>query len=200
MKTLGLLAVFVALSGCTHAKPRAPEPVAAVSGSDTEETQATPRVEIRDFPYAPTLAIVAWSEDDAAAGLRAMLRRDGSLVRDHQFYISTSVLGNFNPFAIAATNRPPSGRYVQTLVPAGRALEVLGSARDEYFCDGGGKTCSPYESFRVRVPDSLLRANRDSITVRLYGVGSEFVISVNRAVIDPYLAAVDSVSAALRKK
>jgi hypothetical protein len=52
----------------------------------------------------------------------------------------------------------------------------------------------------VRVPDSVLRANRDSLAVRFYGsAGSELIITVYRDLIDPYLATVDSLSAALRK-
>ena len=46
----------------------------------------------------------------------------------------------------------------------------------------------------------MLRANRDSVSIRLYGRGgAEMIVTIRRDVIDPYLRTVDSVSAALRK-
>ena len=64
----------------------------------------------------------------------------------------------------------------------------------------GWPKCSPLMVRTVRVPDDLLRANRDSLAVRFYGrAGSELIIAIHRDLIDSYLQKFDSVSAALRK-
>jgi hypothetical protein len=45
----------------------------------------------------------------------------------------------------------------------------------------------------------MLRSNRDSIAVRLYGRGdAEMILTARRDLIDAYLSTVDSLAAALR--
>jgi hypothetical protein len=47
----------------------------------------------------------------------------------------------------------------------------------------------------------MLRANRDSVAIRLYTRGGmETIVTLRRDLIDPYLAKVDSVSAALHNR
>jgi hypothetical protein len=52
----------------------------------------------------------------------------------------------------------------------------------------------------VRIPDVLLRANRDSLDVTFLGYGNrKHVLTLRRDLIDAYLSAVDSVSNELRR-
>jgi hypothetical protein len=80
-----------------------------------------------------------------------------------------------------------------------RQFQMTGVSRDAYACYFG--KCSPFETIGVRIPDEFLREIRDSVAVTLYGRGGrELTITVRRDLIDAYLAAVDSVSAELRKR
>jgi hypothetical protein len=163
-------------------------------------------IQVREFPHSATVSVVVWNPEEPDYGLRATLRRDGSLVRDHRLYVSTyyfgyDAIGGQTSYA-RNTNRPllnPQHWFVRTVVPALDQLQSTGTIRDAEACHWG--SCSPFETFEVRVPDSLLRANRDSVAIKLYGRGDgEFVLAVRRDLIDPYLRTVDSVAAALRKQ
>jgi hypothetical protein len=150
------------------------------SGRPTE----TSVVEVRYFPFSPTVSVVGWSSDDAGFGLRSWLRRDGSLVRDHRLYVSAYYL-------------PGRGSYYLASVPPVQ-FEREGRSRDLYACYFG--KCSPFQTLGWRVPDDFLRASRDSLTVTLYGRdGRKLDLTVRRQLIDAYLAKVDSVSATLRR-
>lgn len=52
-------------------------------------------------------------------------------------------------------------------------------------------------SIRVRVPDEMLRANRDSIAVRFFDNNRDLILTLRRNLGDGYLRAVDSLSAAM---
>jgi hypothetical protein len=87
---------------------------------------------------------------------------------------------------------------VETVTPANQVLQATGVTHDDRACYYDVHTCTPFEAFDLRLPDEMLRGNRDSIAVRLYGPGgTEVIVTVRRNLIDPYLAKVDSVSAAL---
>jgi hypothetical protein len=149
-----------------------------------EQPEST-TVEVRAFPYSPTVSVVGWSVEDAGYGLQASLRRDGSIVRDHRFFVSTYYTPWVRTIRLAAMS------------PIG--LEMLGISRDSYACYFG--KCSPPQSLGVRIPDEMLRANRDSAAVTFYGRdGRVMVLPIRRELIDAYLAKVDSVSSALRKR
>jgi hypothetical protein len=168
------------------------------SVSDGADARSEPPiVQIRQYPHSPTVAIVAWAPDDNGFGLSAWLRRDGSLVHDHQLYVSTYYNGG-----VALTNVAllrARWNVAETIVPANQVLLSTGISRDPYHCYWGAE-CSPYEVRGLRVRDEMLRANRDSIAVRIYGRGgTEMVITLHRELIDAYLSTVDSVSAELRK-
>lgn len=142
-------------------------------------------VEVRYFPFSPTVAVVAWAPAEAAYGLRAWIRRDGSLIRDHRLYVSTYY-------------EPAVRAFPQAVVPS-KPLLVTGISHDIYACYFGD-SCSPPETFGARVPDEVLRG-RDSVAVKFYGRGGrELVVTIRRDLIDAYVAAVDSVSAALRRR
>ena len=162
-----------------------------------ESTSEAPVVQIREYPHSPTVAIVAWSPDENEFGLTAQLRRDGSLIEDHQLYVSTWYDGGMSLTNVALLRG--KWRVAQTVVPAKRLLLSTGVSRDPYHCFWG-TSCSPYEVRGLRVPDGLLRENRDSVAVRLYGLaGREIVVTVHKPLIDAYLSTVDSVANALRR-
>lgn len=191
-----VLGVSVAtLSACVFPINRRSN-LAAELGYDQDSVES-PVVQIREFPHSPTVSVVAWSPDETGYGLSAQLRRDGSLILGHQLYVSTYYSGGFSLTNVARMRN--QWRVAQTVVPAKQLLLSTGVSRDPYHCYWGGE-CSPYEISGLLVSDDLLRANRDSVAVRLYSRGwEEMVITVHRPLIDAYLAAVDSVSAALRK-
>jgi len=190
-----LLVVSVAgLSACAFPINRR-NTLADEMGYDQPLVEA-PVVQIREFPHSPTVSIVAWAPDEPGYGLSAQLRRDGSIVLGHQLYVSTYYSGGFSLTNVARMRH--QWRVAQTVVPAKQLLLSTGVSRDPYHCHWGGE-CSPYEIRGLLVSDDLLRANRDSVAVRVYSRGwEEMVITVHRPLIDAYLAAVDSVSAALR--
>jgi hypothetical protein len=153
---------------------------------------ATPVVQVRAFWRSSVVSIVAWDPDDPAFGLRTSVSRTGELVGglrfgDHRLYMTPVYAHNMGGFKYAA-------------VPVGHLLLETGSQGDPYSCFFG-KECSPMVTVGVRVPDSLLRANRDSLVVTFYPqVQEPWTITLRRELIAAYLDEVDSVVAELRKK
>jgi hypothetical protein len=159
--------------------------VAPVPGDTIGEAQDSTTIELRYFRFSPTVSVVGWMDEDTGYGLRGVVRRDGSLVRDHRLYVITYYAPDVRAFPHAT-------------VPSG-PLKMTGISRDTYHCYFGDK-CSPYETFGVRIPDRILRANRDSVAVTFYeNEGRKLIVTVRRDLIDAYLKAVDSVSAELRR-
>ncbi len=159
-------------------------------------------VQVREYNRSSTVDVVAWAPEETGYGLHAMVRRDGNLVRDHRLYVSTLYLGT-GFFRNASTFGPGEAfrrrRFVEMIAPHEQLLEATGLFHDAQHCYGWAR-CSPRQTGGARLPDSLLRASRDSLSVRFYdSAGSELIVTVRRDVIDPYLKAVDSVTAALRK-
>lgn len=75
---------------------------------------------------------------------------------------------------------------------------MLDVSRDPFACYWG--KCSPFETMSVRIPDELLRSNRDSLDVTFLGHDNrKLVLTLRRDLIDAYLLAVDSVSAEMRR-
>lgn len=178
---------------------------AAVAGCATMRTEPaeTTVVQVREYDRSPTVKVVAWAPDDNGYGLQAMVRRDGTLVRDHRFYVSTLYLGaGFfrNTSATFGHGAINGRRFVEMIAPQELLLEREGLSRDVHYCLGWPR-CSPRETGGARVPDSVLRASRDSVSLRFYDrYATEMVLTLRRDVIDPYLRTVDSVAAALRAK
>jgi len=180
--SLAIAAGFAAFIGCAP-------PIVLDTASAVPDTTATadkpPTVELRYFPFSPTVSVVAWRAEDADFGLRTWVRRDGSLVRDHRLYVGTY----FEPWVRSL--------YLAAAPP--RQFEMTGVSRDTYACYFG--KCSPFETIGVRIPDEFLREIRDSVAVTLYGRdGRELTITIRRDLIDAYLTAVDSVTAEMRRR
>jgi hypothetical protein len=215
VRALAFAAALAGVTGCAFpimgrmgsARTDVPTPSAADLGP-TDDVEP-PVVEVREFPRSSIVSVVAWSPDQPDFGLNARLRRgDGSLIRDHRLYVSTYYIGNVPVSDVRVYTKPvvlgPRARLhavVQTVTPVDQLLEATGITHDDRACYYDVHTCTPFETFDVRVPDEMLRANRDSVAIRLYGRGgTEMIVTLRRDLIDPYLAKVDSVSAALHSR
>jgi hypothetical protein len=152
---------------------------------------ASPVVQVRDLPHSPTVAIVAWDSESPGAGLRTRLLRDGSVLGEarrgeHGLYLS-SVLVDAN------------GGFAHAVAQDGKLLRMTGKSADIDACRFDN-VCSPREIVGLGVPDEWLRQHRDSIVVTLRPrTGHNWTVRLDGALIDSYLRAIDSVSAALKK-
>lgn len=154
--------------------------------ADSTRAPEPATIEVRYYAHSPTVAIVGWDPTETAYGLRAWLRRDGSLIRDHRLYVSTYYT-------------PARPVFTRAVTPS-RPLELTGISRDVFACVGG-RPCSPPETFGAFIPDALLRSNRDSIAVTFSNRGGrEWLIILHRDLIDAYLGRLDSVVAVIRAK
>ena len=143
-------------------------------------------IEVRYYAHSPTVTIVGWDATESAYGLRAWLRRNGSLIIGHRLYVSTYFTAAAPAFTYAVTPTRP--------------LQLTGRAHDVYACVGGSP-CSPPETFGAYIPDPVLRSERDSLAVTFYDPAHrKLVITVRRNVIDSYLRVLDSVVAVMRRR
>jgi hypothetical protein len=186
--------VVVGVIGCSlpfvGRSPATGTPSLSAVTADTA-TDAPPVVQVREFPHSSAVSVVAWDADDATIGLRTSVNRTGTLVGglrfgDHRLYMTPSYVRNMGGFKYATVTR-------------GQLLLGTGWEGDPYSCFYG-KECSPMVTVGVRLPDSLLRANRDSLVVTFYPTVQEpWTITLRRDLIAAYLNKVDSVVAELRK-
>lgn len=160
---------------------------------DVSETTPLPPpiVQVRDYWGSSVVSIVAWDADDPSFGLRTSVTRTGTLVGglrfgDHRLYVSPLVAREMGGFKYAS-------------VTEGQLLLRAGTRKDIYSCFYG-KACSPMVTDGVRLPDSLLRANRDSLTVTFFPSALvPWSHTLRRELIVAYLEKVDSVVAEMRK-
>lgn len=151
----------------------------------------TPVVQVRDVPGSPLISIVAWNAEDAQFGLRTRIRRDGSVQGDprggeDRLYLSRSFVDAHGGFAHAVTQD-------------GKVLRNTGNSNDPDACHFGG-VCSPSATVDLAMSDEWLRNHRDSVVVTFRPqTGQKWSIRFDRSIIDGYLAAIDSVSASLKK-
>jgi hypothetical protein len=204
MKNLatGLItAAALAICACASGRGRATTAVTASSATPADSAPP-PIVQVRDFSHSALVDVIAWSPDESEYGLRSSLLRDGTLVHgEHELFVSTYYESvRISPYLNASYSRSNGRRNtVMTTAPEAHLLLSAGVRRDPQACIEW-PICSPLTIQAVRVPDELLRANRDSFAVRFYGrANSALIVSVYRDLIDAYLRKVDSVSAALRK-
>lgn len=199
LRALGPMVAAAGLAAClsqtggaarTSGSQAAPPPPAA------KKDTAPPIIQVRRFTSASTVSVLGWSPDEPGYGLRAEVRRDGTLAAqsrlgEHVLYMSVPLVQGMGGFASAVI--PP--------VPPGPVLLHAPAARDYNACNSG-EPCSPLETIRLQMPDAVLRADRDSVVVRFNGSQgrNDWTIALSRDLVARYLRAVDSVSAAMRKR
>ena len=150
-----------------------------------------PIVQVRDFWRSSVVSIVAWDASDAAFGLRTSVSRKGVLVGgrqfgDHRLYMTPYYAQDMGGFKYAS-------------VTPGKLLLSAGSQRDSYSCFYGND-CSPRMTVGIAVPDSLLRAHRDSLVVTFFPARLEpWKIALRPELVAAYLQKVDSVVAEMKK-
>ncbi|MEP6781818.1 MAG: hypothetical protein ABJC26_18100 [Gemmatimonadaceae bacterium] len=216
---------FGALAGCAQstlvpARSTAIGGSAAFSSTLADLAGDPPIIVVRDYWGAPSAAVVAWSPDEDSQGLRTEVRRDGSIVHDHQVYLSTHAVSNYkayygaqwhaftntstNPNGSASINGGSRGNGKNKEVvndknsDLAQPLPTYGVSRDIWNCKGA-KTCSPYETFSARVSDNLLRSVSDSLVIKVRASnGSEEIVNISHDLIKAYLKTVDSLSSSRR--
>src|SRR5665647_204194 len=201
MKSLRLVCTIlvVRVAGCSlpvignrssAANPTAPTPTAQVVATDAIDL-APPIVQVRSYWRSSVVSVVAWDADDAAFGLRASVSRTGRLVGGRRF---GDLLLYMTPFLAR-----DMGGFAHAAIMPGQLLVGAGWQSDPYSCFYG-RNCSPMATVGVRIPDSLLRANRDNLVVTFFPrVLEPWTITLRRELIAAYLTKVDSVIAEMRK-
>jgi hypothetical protein len=195
MNCLRLVCVAsLAAAGCALPGVRGGSSAAtSATRSEVADTVAVapPVVQVRTFRQASLVSVVGWDTDDAAFGLRTSVNQSGVLVGgerfgDHRLYVTPLLVHNMGGFSYAS-------------VEPGQLLVRTGVQRDPYACFYG-KDCSPLTTIGVRLPDSLLRASRDSLVVTFHpGVFEDWTLTLRHELIEAYLTKVDSVVAEAKK-
>ncbi|MEK7240810.1 MAG: hypothetical protein AAB224_09490 [Gemmatimonadota bacterium] len=145
--------------------------------------QGGPVIQVRDFPGASIVEVVAWNASEPAFGLRTWVRRSGAADRYHRLWVNSDF--------------GPGGRDVAQAQGLKRPLPVT-SATDAQNCLAG--KCAPNSTFGARLPDGPFRESKEDVAVKfITGGGSDFTFTLRRGLIDAYLATVDSVVASLKK-
>lgn len=204
-----LVAALGALSSCAPRQvPVAESTIAAdaatlsavrpPSKGDAALEAGTPVVVVRNYPNSPVATVVAWTEEEPWQGLRADVRRDGTLVPFHRLFVSTFAFSDHRNFAGA------DWRAFARSMKESQPLAFESLTKDVFNCDGG-KGCSPYEAFRVRIPDDFLRGSKesvqDSMMVKIFARnGEQSSVTLGRPLLTRYLAALDSVLAARARR
>lgn len=197
MKMLSVLRLTVAalIAGCSMSAGGAGSSGAtpAIRAATTDTSAAKPPVvQVRAFSQSSVVAVVAWDANDAQVGLRTSVSRSGgelvgSRLGDHRLYMDPSYARAMGGFKYASIT-------MKEILLESRV------ERDTYSCFYG-KECSPMSTVGVRIPDSMLRANRDSLVVTFFPVALEpWTITVHGELIAAYLKTVDSVVAELKTK
>ena len=149
-----------------------------------------PVVQAREYAQSAVINVLGWDANDAAIGLSTAVTRSGELSGgrqrgDHRLYMTPLVVEEMGGFKYASID------FRHQLLPTP-------TERDAYACFYG-RDCSPTVTLGVRVPDSLLRANKDSLVVTFFPtVLRPWKVLVPREVVNAYLKKVDSVVAAVR--
>lgn len=195
MKRLGFIFALVVagLTGCwlPLGGHNSYSTLAAYDSESGDVVAAEPIVQVRSYWRSPLVTIVAWDPEDPMVGLRTSVTREGKLVGgiqagDHRLYMTPLYARDMGGFGQATDG-------------SGALLLGSGLQRDSYSCFYG-KECSPMVTLGVRVPDSLLRANRDSLVVTIIPkVSDPWTITLRRELIEAYLEKVDAVVADLKR-
>lgn len=182
------------LAACVSPFGKVPAPDAAIAAANASATDTAPPpiVQVRTYRGAPHVDILAWNPGENAFGLRASVALTGELVGaarrgEHTLYVTPEYAREMGGFGAARTT------------PASQPLLVVGWRRDDYACFYG-KQCAPVFAMGFSLPDSILRAHRDSLVVEFSpALTDRWSITLDHNLITAYLKTVDSVVAATRR-
>ena len=139
-------------------------------------------IQIRDFPAASIVEIVAWNAAEPQYGLRTFIKRNGAADRYHRLWVNSAYPAIGDAAKAQGLNRP---------------LQVS-SQRDDQNCVNS--KCAPTTTVGARIADDPLRKAKENVEVKfITNSGAEIMFTARRPLIDAYLAAVDSVIGALKK-
>lgn len=156
--------------------------IAAAPSAGRTAPQGGAVIQIRDFPAASIVEIVAWSASEPQVGLRTWVKRNGAADRYHRLWVNSAHPAIGDASKAQGLNRP---------------LQVS-SMKDDQNCLNG--TCSPSATVGARIADDPLRKARENVEVKfITNSGAELVFTARRPLVDAYLAAVDSVIGTLKK-
>lgn len=156
--------------------------IAAKPSAGHSAPQGGAVIQIRDFPAASIVEIVAWNAAEPQYGLRTFVKRNGAADRYHRLWVNSAYPAIGDASKAQGLNRP---------------LQVS-SQRDDQNCVNS--KCSPSATVGARIADDPLRKAKANVEVKfITNSGAEIVFTARRPLLDAYLAAVDSVIGALKK-
>lgn len=205
LRAVALAALFGGQSACMRSVPVvAPQSAPGVQASrdasawsasmavasGVDDAAARPKIIVRDYWRAFSASVIGFTDDEEWQGLRAAVLRDGTVAYDHILFYNAYAVPNPQSFV------KPEWYAFSNANNAGKELIYSGMRRDVNNCQGK-KGCTPYKYYAARISDDVLRNSRDSLVVRVVSYGGyETTITMRGSLINTYLAAVDSVSAA----
>lgn len=139
-------------------------------------------VQVRDFEKSSTVDIVAWNAMEPQFGIRSWVRRNGQADRYHYLWVNKDY---------------PAIKDAGTAQGLNRPLQVTSMGDDQNCLNN---QCTPTGVVRARIPDDAMRKATGDVAVKfITSSGAEIVFTARRALLDAYLARVDSVKTALKK-
>lgn len=142
-----------------------------------------PMVQVKDIPTAPLIEVIAWNATEPNYGLRSWVRRGGKPDRYHRFWVNKDLI--------------PSANEINSAQSLNRTLPTT-TINDTQNCYNG--VCMPNSTIGARFLDDLLRSSKEDLLVTFFTTGgSNYPITVRKAVVERYLVTMDSVIAAQKK-
>ncbi len=156
--------------------------IAAKPSAGHSAPQGGAVIQIRDFPAASIVEIVAWNAAEPQYGLRTFVKRNGAADRYHRLWVNGAYPAIGDAAKAQGLNRP---------------LQVSSAKADQNRVNA---KCAPTATVGARIADDPLRKAKENVEVKfITNSGAEIVFTARRPLIDAYLAAVDSVIGALKK-
>jgi hypothetical protein len=187
-------AILVARPGVGRTAPLATWYGAASRGAFPEASPDSVVIQVRDFPSAPIVWVVAWDAAEPWQGLGRVVRRSGPSEPYHRLWVGLDSRVGYSLRELVAVGTPVRDSWAEVFnqrVP----VNVQNEAKNCFQA-----ACTPTETIGARTPDGPLRAGTGSVTVTFVSKnGSDVVVTLRRGLIDAYLRTVDSVMASMKK-
>src|SRR5512133_1558713 len=122
--------------------------IAAKPSAGYSAPQGGAVIQVRDFPAASIVEIVAWNAAEPQFGLRTFVKRNGAADRYHRLWVNGAYPAIGDAAKAQGLNRP---------------LQVS-SQRDDQACLNG--KCSPTATVGARIADDPLRKAKENVEVK----------------------------------